>query len=116
MNEHKFLKEDFRYIGWLLAIFDSDISGSKTDKEIIAGFVSDLKDSSQVKETLKQGRQFLALDELPMQWIDDLCQRYPCSIEGDVQHILEDTEENYRSWIEWMIEEIEREAKRQGKL
>jgi hypothetical protein len=116
ISDYNILEDKFSNISWLLGDFNSDISGSKKDIEIIKGFVGALKDSSVVKKTLKQGHQFLALDELPIKWIRALCQRVPCSIEGDIEHILEATEENYRIWIKWMIEEIEREAKRQGKL
>lgn len=111
----RILGDKFVYIERLLGDFNSDLCGSKKDKEVVADFVKEL-DSLDVKEALEQGHQFLALDELPMKWINNLCQRFPCLVEGDNEHILESTEENYRIWIKWMIEEIEREAKRQGKL
>jgi hypothetical protein len=113
--EYKILKAKFKYIGRLLLYLNSDLCGSKKDKEVIADFVMEL-DSSEAKEALEQGQQFLTLDELPLKWINNLCQRFPCLIEDDIEHILEATEENYRIWIKWMIDEIEREAKRQGKL
>jgi hypothetical protein len=116
IREYEILEDRFSKLSWLLSDFNSDISGLKKEKEIIAGFVKELKDPSQVQETLEQGRQFLALDELPIKWIRALSQRRPSLIEGNTKHVLEPTYENYYNWIKWMIEEVEREAKRQGKL
>ena len=112
------LKNKFGWISMLLWDFNSDICGPNVkDKVIIAKFVSETE-GVQIQETIDQGKEFLKIPvkKFPDYWISDITNKLPTITEGDVVHILEDTKENYYEWFKRTIEEVEKEAKRQGKL
>ena len=112
------LENRFGKLSMLLGDFNSDICGPNVkDKVIIAKFVSELE-GVQIQETIDQGKQLLEIPvkKFPDYWISDITCRLPTITEGDVERILEDTKENYYNWFKRTIEEVEKEAKRQGKL
>ena len=112
------LDKKFGWINSLFCCFNSDICGRNVkDKVIIAKFVSEIE-GVQIQETIDQGKELLEIPvkKFPNYWISAITHKLPIITEGDVEHILEDTKENYYEWFKRTIEEVEKEAKRQGKL
>jgi len=118
MNECDTSYPKFSSMNNLLGGFNSDVCGPNTkDADVVAQFVNE-EDKSVVQRAISQGYQLLKLplDEFPVKWIRSLTCRLP-GIKGAAnEHTLEPSRENYYNWVKWIVEELEKEAKKQGKL
>ncbi len=75
----------------------------KKDIEIIKAYVQKYKD---VNAEIRQCRELLSLpeEEFPSDWVIDTANGYPEIFDSP------------RQWVKWIVEELEKEAKKQGKL
>lgn len=66
-----------------------------------------------IKDTIKEGREVLALEPFPWEWVSSVTNKLVYDKEKN--EWVED-EELYKKWVSWMLETLEKEGKRVGKL
>ena len=95
----------------LLCTFHEDTYyPERTDKDTIKRFVKEM-DSGSIKDTIKEGKEVLALQPFPHEWV------YTVTGYLSLNYIKANTkEEKFKKWVNWMIEALEEEGKKQGKL
>ena len=94
-----------------------------TDEKVIQQYLQDEGDTIKkvrrkeekikvliLEECLKEGREVLKLDPFPFDWIMNSANRALTNIEGDSR------ESKCRKWVTWILDTLEKEAKKQGKL
>lgn len=116
MSEEE-LRDKFPALSDFFGYFNSDMCDDKEDIEVIKGFVKE-NESEQVKNILSEGKDLLSapLDKSSANWISSTTCNFPYLTIDGKRHLLEHTPENYYKWVEQVVEELEAEAKRQGKL
>jgi len=112
MSENILYSEKFSSINCLLCYFD-DYDSNGTDAGSIAKFIEE-NPSFTIQSAINQGKQLLTLQDFPYRQIGIISNRLP-GIRPSLEH-SEPTRENYYNWIKWIIEKLEKEAKRYGKL
>src|SRR5574343_385385 len=80
------------------------------DLKTIERFIS-IFDGKEINQTLKEGREILAMEPFPASWIElSTGYRYPF---GDPNR---DSPEEYKNWTIWALDTLESEAKKAGKI
>src|SRR5574343_75994 len=80
------------------------------DLKTIENFIS-IFDGKKIKQTLKEGREILAMEPFPDWWIESTTgNRYPFSDPN------RDSPEEYKNWTIWALDTLESEAKKAGKI
>jgi hypothetical protein len=116
LEECEILEDKFNNLWNLLGLFEYADWVDKKDIDVIMEFVTKNSELT-IQNTISEGEQLLELDEFPYEWIDILtCYRIPTITDGGIERLVDATEENYRNWIKWIIEEVKRQAKKQGKF
>ena len=80
------------------------------DIDVINEFIKDY-DADFTQQCIVQAKEILAMEPFPEDWI--------CRTSGDrlpFDDYREDTPENYRAWVQWMVKALEEEAQKAGKL
>ena len=107
------LGEIYDWVSCILLYFLEDsYYENRSDTDTIQRFVETFK-SKNLNLTIKQGRELLSLpeEEFPSDWIlDTIGAGYPKRF-ADYS-----AEEGARKTTQWIVEELEKEAKKQGKL
>src|SRR5574343_552346 len=79
------------------------------DLKTIENFIS-IFDGKKIKQTLKEGREILAMEPFPAWWIRDTTNRRPFDgLQGN-------SPELYYQWTSWILDTLESEAKKAGKI
>jgi hypothetical protein len=112
MNEEQHMRYR-RFKGLLLTFLEDTYHPEKKDVDTIRRFV-DKRNIDIVNEVIKEAETILKLDPFPRDWISNTANRLP----GDkiYQNYKSATEEDYKRWVRWMIEALEEEARKQGKI
>ena len=105
------MSEKYDEFNNLLAIFlMHGYEEDKKDIDAIREYVSKFN-AEFIKRGLAQAKEVLAMEPFPEDWI--------CRTTGDrlpFDDYREDTPENYRAWVQWMVKALEEEAQKAGKL
>ena len=109
MKEENFEEFYGNFSDLLGAFLFATYEPNQSDEETIVKFIKE-RTTEQVTETIKQGKEILALKDFPYELIGDISGRRP-TLEN-----MNPTKEDYYDWIKWIMEELEKEAKKQGKL
>ena len=97
----------------LLCTFHEDTYyPERTDKDTIKRFVKEM-DSGSIKDTIKEGKEVLALQPFPHEWVSHVTNKLV--YDQKRKKWVEDCE-LYKKWVKCMIEALEEEGKKQGKL
>ncbi|CAL7961848.1 conserved hypothetical protein [Alphaproteobacteria bacterium] len=81
-----------------------------SDQKIIEHYV-EVFCKEDLESTIKQGREVLALEPFPHEWVYNAVEwRSLDCVPGDT------LEEKYYNWVKWLLEVLEAEARRAGKL
>lgn len=119
MKRMTLLEEEFGHFGNFLIYFNMDICDPETqpDKVVISNYVSE-NTNKIVQDAITDGKKLLKLpiEDFPANWMTSITLRCPLMFEGDKVHVLESTKENHYKWVKQVVEELEAEAKRQGKM
>ncbi len=91
---------------------DATYYPERTDEETIRRFMEEMGEEA-VRETIEEGRAVLALDPFPWEWVSHLTNGFPCK-PGEEK--IYTKEYLVKKWVTWMIEALEEEGKRSGKL
>ncbi|AIL64776.1 hypothetical protein NOVO_08365 [Rickettsiales bacterium Ac37b] len=117
IDQHRFFSNKYDWISCLLGYFLEDTYldlekpenlspkefGTQLDLGTIKRYIETFE-AKYIMETIKQGREILALEEFPSKWIADTCNfSYP-------------TIEEHKEWVTWVIDELEKHAKIAGKF
>lgn len=84
------------------------------DLATIKKYVEEL-DAQYITKTIKQGREILALEEFPWEWVGDTANRMPISKNFPFKRWDDVKSEDYYEWVTWIIDELEKYAKLAGK-
>lgn len=76
-----------------------EVDDHKTIKRYVATF-----DKKVLEKTMTQALEVLALYDFPDEWIGNTANRYYKDKQA------------YKEWIKWIVDTLEQEAKKQGKL
>ena len=104
LEERDYYNEKYEWISNLLLYFLEDTYyPERKDEDTIARFVEEMC-SESIRDTLKEGREILELQPFPHDWI------------GGVMNAGWKTDDACKKWVTWMIEALEEEGKKAGKL
>ena len=111
LEKRKYYNNKYENLAELLGSFlFATYDLNETDEETIRKHVL-LYDSESIKDTLKEGKEVLALKPFPHEWV------YAVTGYLSLDRIKADTkEEKFKKWVSWMMEALEKEGKKQGKL
>ena len=103
------------------------LSERKTDLEAIQDYITNEYDTVElaksegreidydtIPQCLKEGREVLELQPFPWEWIQISSNRYPFN--KKYPWGMSPTSEEYHEWIEWIIDTLEKEAIKAGKI
>ena len=91
------------FLNLLLTFLEDTYYQERSDDDTIRRFVEEM-DGGSIKDTIKEGREVLALKPFPHDWI------------GSVMNAGWKTDNACKKWVTWMLEALEKEGKRVGKL
>ena len=96
----------------LLLSFEETSYENMSDYKTIELFVEEAHKNS-ILGAIKQGKELLALpaDKFPADWVIDITQGG-----RNLSKLGIHGYPGQRGWVKWMVEELEKEAKKQGKL
>ncbi|CAL7961842.1 conserved hypothetical protein [Alphaproteobacteria bacterium] len=80
-----------------------------SDQKVIEHYV-ELFCKEALESTIKQGREVLELQPFPCEWVSTTCNRFP------FEKFENATTEGYYNWVKWLLEVLEAEARKAGKL
>lgn len=104
LEKKEYYEEKYPEISYLLLKFMLDTYyPERSDENTIARFVEEV-DGEDIKDTIKEGREVLSLEPFPHDWI------------GSVMNAGWKTDDACKKWVVWMLEALEEEGKRVGKL
>lgn len=83
-----------------------------TEEEVLEDFVRRFS-AEGINLTITEGRQVLAMEPFPWEWVAETRGYYSCEIE--TKELIEDPE-FYKNWLQDVLLKLENEAKKQGKL
>ena len=113
LEMREYYEEKYPEISYLLLKFMLDTYYPKrSDEDTIKGFVEEQYPQS-IEGAIKEGKELLELKPFPWEWVSGVANGLPCK-PGE-EKIYTDEELAIR-WVVWMIEALEKEGRRVGKL
>ena len=113
LEERDYYNEKYSKISNLLLNFLEDTYyPERQDKDTIRRSVEKWS-SEYISQTLKEGREVLELKPFPWEWVSGVTNGLPCKPGEDDIYTRE---ELAIRWVVWMIEALEKEGKKVGKL
>ena len=100
------------FVNLLLSFLEATYYPERSDEDTIKGFVEEQYPQS-IEGAIKEGREVLELKPFPWEWVSGVTNGLPCK-PGE-EKIYTDEELAIR-WVVWMIEALEKEGRRVGKL
>ena len=107
-------QQNYEFMNLLLVFLDhgykKEDGDDLKDIDAVCEYVSNF-DANFIQKGLAQAKEILAMESFPDDWV--------CRTAGDrlpFDDYREDTPENYRAWVEWMVRALEEEARKVGKL
>jgi hypothetical protein len=84
-----------------------------TEKEIISELIQEYKDANGIKNILAEGREVLTMNPFPWEWVQSISQTL---VYDEVSQKWVEDPILYHQWLEKVLNTLEAEAKKQGKL
>jgi hypothetical protein len=107
-DKNEYLRDRYEDFGSLLCYFHTK---GKTDAEIIKIFVNVPTFSAEsIKKTIEEAKEVLNLNPFPYEWI-----YLDCGYKS-LDHYSGEPGERYYKWTKWIVEVLEEEAKKAGKI
>ena len=98
------------FLNLLLSFLEATYYPERSDEDTIKGFVEEQYPQS-IEGAIKEGREVLELKPFPWEWV------YAVTGYLSLNYIKANTEEEkFKKWVRWMIEALEKEGKKVGKL
>ena len=112
-DDREYYQDIYEYFSSLLFYFyyDGCYPGRK-DKDTIERYVKE-HEKWKISQTLKEGREILELQPFPWEWVSGVTNKLV--YDKEKKEWVED-EVLYKKWVTWMIEALEEEGKKAGKL
>jgi hypothetical protein len=113
LEMREYYNEKYEWISNLLLYFSEDTYYPKrSDEDTIRRFVEEV-DGEGIKDTIKEGVEVLELKPFPWEWVSGVCNGLRC---GPGEDDIYTREKLAIRWVLWMIEALEEEGRRVGKL
>jgi hypothetical protein len=68
-------------------------------------------DKECIHYAIKQGKEVVAMEPFPSEWVSDVVNRFPFNLD---YHNTKD--QDYKEWLQWLLDNLEIEAKKAGKI
>jgi hypothetical protein len=113
MNEEKRLDNQYyNFVNLLLTFLEATYYPERSDEDTIKGFVEEQYPQS-IEGAIKEGREVLELKPFPWEWVSGVTNKL---VYDEKKKEWVEDEELYKKWVRWMIEALEKEGKKAGKL
>jgi hypothetical protein len=113
LEMREYYNEKYEWISNLLLYFSEDTYYPKrSDEDTIKGFVEEQYPQS-IEGAIKEGREVLELKPFPWEWVSGVTNKL---VYDEKKKEWVEDEELYKKWVRWMIEALEKEGKKAGKL
>src|SRR5574343_982885 len=111
-EREKLCLENYAFTDFLLSFLEDLYLQveEQDDLKTIENFIS-IFDGKEINQTLKEGREILAMEPFPAWWIETtIGDRYPFDDSN------RDSPEEYKNWTCSILDTLESEAKKAGKI
>ncbi len=105
---HEDLKSEYGKFFSLLLYFDANVSDDSDDK-IVSDYLK-CNYPESIVAALIQGRKMLEMEPFPHELIDYITNQFP------FRDQTRDNKQGYKEWIEWILDNVEQEARKAGKI
>ena len=105
----EYLRDKYVRVSCLLCYFH--VNTDKTDIDTIKKFANVQSfDTEYIQQTINQAKAVRKLDPFPYEWISQATNKALSNINADSE------QERYFKWLDWVVEALEKEAKKAGKI
>ncbi|CAL7960878.1 hypothetical protein MIDIC_230151 [Alphaproteobacteria bacterium] len=88
-------------------------SEERDDRKTIIKFIEENEGYNRIQTTIIQGKEILELEPFPHEWIGDTADRLV--YDADKKEWVDDPM-LYKEWTRWIVDTLEEEARKAGKL
>jgi hypothetical protein len=111
-KERDYYRDKYGNVSCLFCYFIEDNylpKEERNDLAVIKRYVS-VFDADDLKSTLEELKAILSLEQFPAEWVEKTTNRFPFNDENEYNFA------GYLKWVQWMLQTLEVEAKKAGKL
>ena len=102
----------YNFVNLLGSFLEATYYPERSDEDTIKGFVEEQYPQS-IEGAIKEGREVLELKPFPWEWVSGVTNKL---VYDEKKKEWVEDEELYKKWVFWMIEALEKEGRRVGKL
>ena len=106
-------EEFFQFIAHFA--YEPEFTPGIKDIDIIKKYVESWPTKNTlIHQAISEGKEILSLDPFPWKWVSSVANGIGISQKGDETKYTR--EELAKRWVKWMVQALEEEAKKQGKI